>query len=335
MFALRRSRGFSIIALMALACSRNAHEPARGAGPAATRVGSAQASATQVTITPPPAALQTAVLVVPSPPAAPEPPYVLDDDRKARIELAHTELGENVPTMYVAPVYMVAGGGGHNAASLRAAAAIIDRAVGAYANGRFTQLPTRALAIYLFPTVQTYHAYCRRHYGADCISQFGFYEPGERKMVMNGAGGTLTHELVHPMVEADFPDAPTWINEGLASLFEQPIIPRVGEIHGGKNWRLPRLIGAMGTKAEGGDAKIAALFGMPDDTFRNALEPLHYALARYFCQWLDERGQLWDFYHYFRDHHTEDPTGRAAFLAVTKLTTEEAEKVWTRWVRAL
>jgi len=36
--------------------------------------------------------------------------------------------------------------------------------------------------------------------------------------------GTLTHELIHPIVETDFPRAPTWINEGIASLFEAPMI---------------------------------------------------------------------------------------------------------------
>ena len=40
---------------------------------------------------------------------------------------------------------------------------------------------------------------------------------------------TITHELVHPIVESDFPRAPTWIDEGLASLFEAPVLPRPGE----------------------------------------------------------------------------------------------------------
>src|SRR5205814_1971965 len=125
----------------------------------------------------------------------------------------------------------------------------------------------------------------------------------ERAMVMNaGLGlGTLTHELVHPLVEADFPDAPTWLNEGIASLYEAPLLPRRGEVHGAKNWRHPRLLRALGDPRERARAAIDALFGMSDETFRDGDEDLHYAMARYACQWLDEKKALWDFYHRWRD----------------------------------
>jgi hypothetical protein len=36
--------------------------------------------------------------------------------------------------------------------------------------------------------------------------------------------GTLTHEIVHPMLEADFPGAPEWLEEGIASPFEAPVL---------------------------------------------------------------------------------------------------------------
>ena len=32
--------------------------------------------------------------------------------------------------------------------------------------------------------------------------------------------GTLSHELVHPYMETNFPNVPSWFNEGLASLYE-------------------------------------------------------------------------------------------------------------------
>lgn len=261
--------------------------------------------------------------------------YDLEGDRNARTKLAKEELGPRIPLMYVAPIFVVAGGGGHSQASLAADASLIDRALVAYLNGRFAKGPEQAISVYLFPDPSTYHAYCQKHYGAQCISRFGFYEPSERKMVMNGAGGTLTHELVHPMVEADFPRAPIWLNEGIASLFEQPIIPRAGEIHGGKNWRLPRLLAGISTKAEQSEARLDALFAMSDTGFRNAREDLHYALARYVCQWLDGQNKLWDFYHQFRDHFDDDPSGRKAFETVVGMPTEQAAPLWQRWVHSL
>jgi hypothetical protein len=140
---------------------------------------------------------------------------------------------------------------------------------------------------------------------------------------------------VHPLVETDFPRAPTWLNEGIASVFEAPSIPRPGEIHGVKNWRHPRLARALRSKDERAAARLDALFGMPDETFRDDDEDLHYAMARYACQWLDDRGLLWRFYQRWRDHVADDPTGAASFEAVVGSTPAGADAAWRRWVLAL
>jgi len=152
-------------------------------------------------------------------------------------------------------------------------------------------------------------------------------------MVMNaGLGlGTLTHELVHPLLETDFPTAPIWINEGIASLFEAPVIPKAGEIHGVKNWRWPKLRAALLGKNKDA-AGMDRLFGMNDDGFRDEHEGLHYAMARYFCQWLDDHDQLWPFYRKWRDGVANDPTGEKAFLAVVGKTPKDAAAEWRKWV---
>lgn len=209
-------------------------------------------------------------------------------------------------------------------------------ALAALTNGRFGKKPDRAISVYLFPNAATYEAFCTKKYAAPCIAHFGFYEPGARYMVMNiGLGlGTLTHEIVHPLVEADFPGAPTWLNEGIASVFEQPLLPRAGEIHGGKNWRHPRLKKAL-TSAERATTHLDGLFTMSDETFRGNNEDLHYAMARYVCQWLDERGKLWAFYQKWRDDFANDPTGEKSFRAVVGMTPADADVVWSKWVLAL
>ncbi len=147
--------------------------------------------------------------------------------------------------------------------------------------------------------------------------------------------GTLTHELVHPLVQADFPDAPDWIDEGIASLFERFTMPRPGEIHGTKNWRLPRLRRALASRTEHGLALPSALFGMSDATFRGEREDLHYATARYLCQWLDARGELWPFYQRWRDGVATDPTGERAFKLVVGTSPGDADRAWSLWVRSL
>jgi hypothetical protein len=112
-------------------------------------------------------------------------------------------------------------------------------------------------------------------------------------------------------------------------------MPRAGEIHGAKNWRLPRLRAALASKKERDQVRVDALFGMTDDTFRDDDESLHYAMARYLCQWLDERGKLWAFYRAWRDGVAGDATGARAFEAAVGQTPADANEDWVRWVNRI
>lgn len=260
------------------------------------------------------------------------PPYDLSADRDRRVKVAKEELGDKTVTSVVSEIFVVIGPAGWQGRELERSVSLFRSAMTAYLNHRFTKKPTEAISVYLFPEKTSYEAFCARKYNAPCIAHYGFYQPNDRYMVMNiGLGlGTLTHEIVHPLVEADFPSAPTWINEGIASVFEQPILGKPGEIHGGKNWRHPRLKQAL-LSSEKEKARLDRLFGMHDDTFRGSDEDLHYALARYVCQWLDDRGKLWPFYQRWRDNVADDPTGEKAFKEVMGMTPTEANPQWTTW----
>jgi hypothetical protein len=247
----------------------------------------------------------------------------------------HDELGPTVPIIREDP-FLVAGPG-WTLASLHTVTDLVHRALDALYNGRFTTHPARPVAVYLFSSKAPYEQFCQSRFHEECMSPFGFYRPDVRTIVMNaGPGiGTLTHEIIHPLVEADFKDAPTWIDEGIAALYEAPVLPREGEIHGAKNWRLPRLVAALGPRKGQPAARLDALFGMTDAAFRDGDEPLHYAMARYACQWLDQRGKLWAFYRAWRDTRDTDPTGERAFAAVVGQTPAEANDAWQAWVKRL
>ena len=191
--------------------------------------------------------------------------------------------------------------------------------------------------MYLFQDAKRYEQYCQKRYGEACGTPYGFYRPDERRIVMNiGPGvGTLTHELVHPIMETDFPEAPEWLNEGVASLFEALSMPANGEIHGVKNWRHPRLVRALRSAEERDEASLPALLALTDAEFRNGDEDLHYASARYLCQWLDQQGKLWSFYRRYREHHAEDSSGAASYAAVVGKTPAEANGAWSSWVKRL
>jgi hypothetical protein len=266
--------------------------------------------------------------------AEPLPPtYDLAQDLE-RIEAeARVEFGPRVRVQTAARVFSIAG----RASTVRSTAPIVERALAAYYNGRFSVRPRRALSIFLYPSLRPFHAYCRRKWNRPCSTPYGFYLASERRIVMNiGPGvGTLTHELVHPIVEADFGRAPAWLDEGIASLYERFHFYGRDEIGGSKNWRHPRLVAALRSPTEREHATVQTLFGMSDSEFRDARESLHYAMARYLCQWLDARHELWPFYHRWRDRYDEDPTGERAFVEVVGLTPERAQRRWARWVRQL
>ncbi len=260
---------------------------------------------------------------------APASTYDLPADREARVELARRELGAKTPATVVEDVFVVVGS--------TEGVPLIKSALAAYFNQRFDRRPEQAISVYLFAGAKSYEAYCQEHFEQPCISSYGFYLPSLRRIVMNaGPGlGTLTHELVHPIMETDFPRAPTWLDEGIASLFEAPVMPRAGEIHGRKNWRYPRLVGALASAGEKERVSIEHLFSLTDEQFRGQEEGLNYALARYVCQWLDERGKLWPFYRAFRDGYTSDASGRQAFVSVTGESPEAATPTFRRWLKAL
>jgi hypothetical protein len=263
------------------------------------------------------------------------PTHDLAADVATRGAEARQELGARTQVETVEDVFVLVTPPARG--SLAETTALTKRVLAAYFNGRFSKKPSQAISVYLFPDAKGYEAYCQKRWAAACGSPYGFYRPDERRIVMNaGPGiGTLTHELVHPIVETDFPEAPTWLNEGIASLFEALSMPAPGEVHGVKNWRHPRLLRALGSPAERDKASLPALFGMSDEAFRGADEDLNYATARYLCQWLDQKGLLWPFYQRYREHHAEDPTGAKSFLAVVGKAPAAASEEWWRWVKRL
>jgi hypothetical protein len=270
----------------------------------------------------------------PADPPAPAPaPYDLAADVEARTQSLRAELGPRAKFEVVEGVFLVASPSG----ALGGAAAVTGKALDAYFNGRFARRPERAVAVLLFEAAPPYNAYCKAHFGEPCSTPYGFYASDSRTVVMNaGPGlGTLTHELVHPIVEADFPKAPDWINEGIASLYEAFSLPRPGEIRGHKNWRLPRLLTALRSPRERPHASLPALFAMTDGEFRGDREGLNYATARYFCQWMDGQQKLWPFYRAWRDGYAQDPTGEKAFAATMGKSPSDLDAAWATWVKAL
>lgn len=184
--------------------------------------------------------------------------------------------------------------------------------------------------ILLFADEQSYRQHAKDWFGDADVSYYGYFRHN-RVMLMNIAtgGGTLVHELVHALVRPDFPGCPSWINEGLGSLYEQCTLQPLAGL---PNWRLPALQEAI---RAGTLRPLSELFA-DVDFYRKGMAGTNYAQSRYLLMYLQEKGLLQQFYRDARDNHATDPTGLVALskvIAPQKLP--DFEQQWCQWVLTL
>lgn len=196
----------------------------------------------------------------------------------------------------------------------------------------FDKRPTKILDIYLFHDAASYERGVKLLASDAPDTPYGFYSPSAQGLFMNIAtgGGTLVHEIVHPYVEADFPDAPPWLNEGLGSLFEQSA-EQDGHIIGLTNWRLAGLQRAIAKDAV---PTFSALVHLGSNEFYGDDEGVNYAESRYLLYYLQQTGKLRGFYKAFRAARAKDPSG---FQTLTKTVGDlgKLQPAWERWVGKL
>lgn len=198
----------------------------------------------------------------------------------------------------------------------------------------FDRDPERILEIWLFDGKESYEKHAKRLFGRKPTTPYGYYSPRDGALVMNirTGGGTLVHEILHPLMEANFADCPAWFNEGLASLYEQ-CGDVDGRIRGKTNWRLAGLQRAIAADAL---PTFEELCGTSSDEFYGDRSGVHYAQARYLCYYLQEHGKLKDFYHAFRAAAGDDPGGHATLAKVVEVDDMRAfQQRWEKYVLSL
>jgi hypothetical protein len=198
----------------------------------------------------------------------------------------------------------------------------------------FTQDPKEILDIWLFKDPASYEKNALALFGEKPTTPYGYYSSTHKALIMNisTGGGTLVHEIVHPFMEANFPECPPWLNEGLGSLFEQ--CGEVdGHIHGYTNWRLPGLQAAI--KA-GRLPSFRSLTALDTNGFYNADKGTNYGQSRYLCYYLQEQDLLIKYYREFHGHRKEDPTGYKSLQKILGERDMEAFKQkWEKYVLGL
>jgi hypothetical protein len=233
--------------------------------------------------------------------------------------------------MAMAPPFVVVGDGGE-AAVQRAAEKTVTWAVRRLKESFFQADPDEILDVWLFKDAASYRRHAKEIFDDEPTTPYGYYSPRHRALIMNIAtgGGTLVHEIVHPFVRADFPEAPAWLNEGLGSLFEQAG-ERDGRIVGFPNWRLAGLKTAIRARRL---PTFRALTATDSDAFYAG--ETSYAQARYLLYYLQEKGLLGEFYRRFRKDRARDATGYSILVDVLGTRDMDAfQRLWQEWVLAL
>lgn len=258
----------------------------------------------------------------------------LDEDIEERIQKAKKTFGDDVPVRVVSGLFVMVAA--ERGVDLDAAVDFAQRTLDVYLGSFFARRPDRAVTVEIVRSRSAFAARCRTASDFRCEGDLGAYLRRTRTMIVNVGPGlpTLSHELVHPLVQTDFPTAPAWLDEGLGALFEMPVFEPAGQMHGVDNWRYARLTHVLASPQDGDKVHLQALFAMKDDdAFDRDGQALHYGEARALCQWLDERGWLWGFYRAWREGREEDPSGEASFQRVTGMTPTEADGAWREWVK--
>ncbi|HEY0989348.1 MAG TPA: hypothetical protein VGD80_19900 [Kofleriaceae bacterium] len=261
------------------------------------------------------------------PRAAAEPSAEELGERRAALE---ARLGGAGFTVVVQPPFVVIGD--ESPATVKHhASGILKWSIQLLEAEYFKTRPTKLIEIWLFKNEKTYRKGAKKYFNDEPDTPYGYYSSEHDAMVMNiGPGaGTLVHEVVHPYMEANFPDVPAWFNEGLASLYERPT-EKKGHIWGLPNWRLPNLKKQITEKSLPELGKMLA-------TTRNQFYEADYdayAYARYLVLYLQEQGKLTAFYEKFVADK-EDRTGKAALEAILGEKIETFEPRWRKWAVAL
>lgn len=264
-------------------------------------------------------------------------PAELGSFTKAEFEVHIAQLKKRLPskefTIVVQPPFVVVGDEPPEAVKERADGTI-KWAVEKLKQDYFTDDPKEILDIWLFKDARSYEKHTRLLFNDTPTTPYGYYSREDKALIMNisTGGGTLVHEIVHPFIEANFPECPSWLNEGLGSLYEQ-CGEQDGRIHGFVNWRLPGLQKAINAKQV---PAFKTLLAMDRDTFYGDRTGVNYAQSRYLCYYLQEKGSLVKFYKQFRAGHKNDPSGFQTLKAVLgESDMDQFKRKWEKYVLGL
>ncbi|MHC4544936.1 MAG: hypothetical protein ACYSYL_10480 [Planctomycetota bacterium] len=175
--------------------------------------------------------------------------------------------------------------------------------------------------------------YCEEVHLRSCGLRIGYHFSYDNSIMvwLATGGGTLNHELVHVLMEADFPSAPGWLAEGMASLNEE--LGKRNEPN--DNYRLLYTKEALDRFRR--LIPLETLIALQRSDFeRGPLVRLHGAFARYFCMYLlKKHAVLPKVYKDIRALPLKSVSAQTAVLEkhLRPLRINDIQRKWEAWVK--
>jgi tetratricopeptide (TPR) repeat protein len=160
----------------------------------------------------------------------------------------------------------------------------------------------------------------------------GMYDHTLKQLTARNIGGSLRHEFFHVMHFGDMErrnqQHPLWMQEGLASLYEDYELSADGSIKFLPNDR--QIIVKRRAKS-GILIKWKELFGLSSKQFMNRAQEL-YPQVRSIFEFVADQGKLTEWYRTYVRGFDDDETGVKTFEAVFNKPLSEVEKQWRQWI---
>jgi hypothetical protein len=164
----------------------------------------------------------------------------------------------------------------------------------------------------------------------------GRYLPGEKSLISLDIGPILDHEFTHALHDADQSarrvNAPTYIDEGFATLFES------GGMVGDKF--IPRKVSRLfyeirEAACKGEHVPWERFCQLTYHQYHQKDRSLNYCQSRYMFVYLYDTGKLKRWYENYCETYHRDKTGRIAWEMTYGKAFNEIEKDWVAWLKAI
>ncbi|MEO8512412.1 MAG: hypothetical protein ABI543_02510 [Ignavibacteria bacterium] len=210
----------------------------------------------------------------------------------------------------------------------------IRNTVEAMTNNYVNKLPDIVTPIYLFSEYDDYKEFVLKNYDIpeNDISPYGFFKISKNVIVIRYVSwkGSILHEITHRFIKADFPNAPSWFDEGFASLNEKSVYKN-GNLIGDFSLRIIPLRRAINEDTYTG---LQYLMETNDNELYGKRAPYYYAQARYLLMYLQENGMLDKYYRNFRDTHENDNTGISQIKEITGKSLVELDEEYLNYIKS-